>query len=84
MIIVIVCSLNNIFGWMINKILMEKFINTRIPNKTDKCRKKKTIGEVKIEDFNEHFKKTSKKFGNIDCFKHDEIVMDFRTMFTKI
>jgi len=88
-VIVFVCLLDNIFGWMINKILIEKFINTRIPIITDKCRKKKTLSEVKIEHFNDYFRKMSKKYGddsnvkNTNYSRHDEIVMDFRTMITK-
>jgi hypothetical protein len=90
--IVIICVyfLDKTFGLIVNKILIEKFENARIPVTSDKCRKKKTLSEVKIEHFNDYFRKTSKKYGDDSNVKntnysiHDEIVMDFRTMFTKI
>lgn len=87
-VIVCICILNKTLGIIINKRLMQKIIDSRIPvinnpPHTDKCGKKKTLGEVKIEDFNKHFKETSKKYGDIDYSKHNEIVMDFRTIFVE-
>ena len=90
-------SLNEIFGLIVNKRLMQKIINARIPvdrinSNNDESIKKKSLGEDKIDLFNDCFKQSSKIYGNVsksgdtnynDPYKSssDEIIMDFRTMF---
>lgn len=95
-IIIAGCILRETHGLIINKILMQKIIDSRIPvdrvipKNTVKGVDKKSIGEAKVDMFNENIIRGESKYDKQPnhgdkyhaSYKSnpDEIVMDFRTM----
>jgi hypothetical protein len=97
-IIIVVCILGKTYGLIINKILIQKIINSRIPvenvirKNTTKGIDKKSIDEAKVDMFKENIRRgysryakesnTDDKYQASYKLNPDEIVMDFRTMFS--